>query len=545
MKNALFHLFIVSWRSPRNTINRPENRVKFQRRSFLFIGLIALCLLFWVEIVEGAAKPQHVSKDYKDYNIIMIWIDALRADHLSCYGYDRKTSPNIDRLARESIVFENNFTPNTVTIASFMSIITSLYPASHGVLYVAKDKLSPRIKTLAQILEMYGYRTAWFGPERCPHLDPKIGFGRGFDTVGIFPKNLNRGRTILFDSIENNKNKKFFLNFHTYKVHDPYMPSVKYKNKFTKQKMKEVIESYDKLEKATVDAIKDGVLQKKGLAWKILGEELASELISRKVFKGDYASSRDNIIFFLHYKKKEYKWDDIRVQVYMSRINCDDISVMKHLEALYDATILEFDTEIVGPLITYLKELNLYDKTIIIICADHGDEFGEHGKLGHGETLYDEGIHVPLIIKVPWVKKGRRIQELTQTVDIMPTILDLLGIPIPYYAQGKSLLPLIKEKNTSPFREYVFGYLSPVELTIRSKEWKFTVCWDGTKELFHLQSDPGEQRNIYLEKRDIASRLESELRKWEASLSSYGEESSFLPHIDKATQEKIKKTGYW
>ena len=163
----------------------------------------------------------------------------------------------------------------------------------------------------------------------------------------------------------------------------------------------------------------------------------------------------------------------------------------------------------------------------------------------HGETLYDEGIHVPLIIKVPWVKKGRRIQELTQTVDITPTILDLLGIPIPYHAQGKSLLPLINKKDSSPLREYVFGYLSPVELTIRSKEWKFTVCWDGTKELFHLQSDPGEQRNIYLDKRDIASRLESELRKWEASLPSYGEESSFLPHIDKATQEKIKKTGYW
>ena len=545
MKNILFHLFIVSWRFPRNAINRAENGVKFQRRKLLFIGVIIFCLLFWVEIVEIAAKSQHISKDYKDYNIIMVWIDALRADHLSCYGYDRKTSPNINKLAHESIVFKNNFTPHTVTIASFMSIITSLYPASHGVLYVAKDRLSPRIKTLAQILQMYDYTTAWFGPEGCPHLDPKIGYGRGFDTVGNFPENLKKGRIILFDSIENNKNEKFFLNFHTYKVHDPYMPSSKYKDKFTKKKMKEVKETREELLKATFDMIKDGLLQKKGVVWEELGEELASELISKDLFKGDFNARKMQEIFtFLMDKKQFHKWDNMVCEAYKSRIDCDDINIIKHLKDLYDATILEFDTEIIGPLITNLKELNLYDKTMIIICADHGDEFCEHGGLSHGATLYDEVIHVPLIIKFPWIKKGRRIQQLTQTVDIMPTILDLLGIPIPYHAQGKSLVPLIKKKNASPLRKYVFGQL-PYLSTIRSKEWKFSVNKNGTKELFHLQSDPGEQRNIYFRKRHIASKLESELKKWEASLPSYKEKSSFLPHIDKATQERIKKTGYW
>jgi arylsulfatase A-like enzyme len=98
----------------------------------------------------------------------MVWIDTLRADHLSCYGYDRKTSPNIDSLALESVVFENNFTPHTVTISSFMAIFTSLYPGSHGEFHIAKDKLSPQVKTLAEILKMYGYSTIWFGPERDP-----------------------------------------------------------------------------------------------------------------------------------------------------------------------------------------------------------------------------------------------------------------------------------------------------------------------------------------------------------------------------------------
>jgi arylsulfatase A-like enzyme len=513
----------------------------FLPRNLFLMGCLFIGFLFYFCIEKTDAKPFQKSKPYKEYNIVMIWIDTLRADHLNCYGYNRKTSPNLDKLALESIVFENNFTSHTVTLPSFMSIITSLYPASHGVLHIAKDKLSPQVKTLAQILKLYDYKGIWLGPRGDPQLDPEIGFGRGFDTVGIFPYNLTKAKKVLFKLIEKHKTEKFFLNFHTYKVHAPYMPSRKYKEKFTKEKREEIIENFKELEKTTVDAFKDGVHRKNEIVWKELGENLSNELRSENLFTENYISSRKNIVSFLKKKNKKYLWDRIKMQIYKSRINTNDNEIMNHLKALYDGEILEFDTEIIGPVIRKLKESNLYKKTIIIICSDHGEEFGEHGRLGHGETLYEEVIYVPLIIKVPWIKRGQRIRELTQTVDITPTILDLVDIPIPSPSQGKSLLPLINRENNQAFREYVFGHLPNEKLSIRSKDWKYILNQDGSKELYHLESDPEEERNTLI----FASKLQLMLLKWEVSLPSYKVESSFLPHIDKKTQERIKKKGYW
>jgi hypothetical protein len=460
--------------------------------------ILLLALIIWIAFSFGISMKASAStpKSIKDYNIIMIWIDTLRADHLSCYGYKRKTSPNIDKLAMESIVFENNFTPHSVTLPSFMSIITSLYPGTHGVLYIAKDKLSPKVKTLAQILQIYGYKGTWLGPGGDPHLDPNIGFGRGFDTVGIFPEDLSKGREILFEMLEKNKNIKFFLNFHTYNIHAPYMPPVKYKEKFTKKKMKEVIENFDELEKLAVDALKDGVYKKHIIVSKVLDKKLASEMRLESVFNENYEISLKNIISFLEKKNKKYLWDRIILQIYRSTMNPKNKEIMNHSKTLYDATILEFDTEIVGPLIDKLKELNIYDKTIIVICADHGEEFGEHARLGHGGTLYEEVISVPLIIKIPWINKGLRLRELTQTIDITPTILDLVGIPPPGHAQGKSFLPLINNTHNVPFREYVYGIIPDDKYSIRSKDWKFIMTQKRKKELYYLVDDPGERENL-------------------------------------------------
>ena len=143
-------------------------------RYFLFTCLVISCLALQPLFAQKPEEsPRQLPKPFENYNIVLVFIDTLRADHLSCYGYFRKTSPNIDQLAKGSFVFEQNFTPVTYTLPSFMSIITSLYPNSHAVLDVYKDKLSSRVKTLAQILQTYGYRTAWFAYLHDPQL--KIG----------------------------------------------------------------------------------------------------------------------------------------------------------------------------------------------------------------------------------------------------------------------------------------------------------------------------------------------------------------------------------
>jgi arylsulfatase A-like enzyme len=214
----------------------------------------------------------------------------------------------------------------------------------------------------------------------------------------------------------------------------------------------------------------------------------------------------------------------------------------------YDSAIQNTDDKLIKPLLDKIKSSQLEDNTIIIITADHGEAFGEHGIYGHGWNMFDEFIRVPLIIKVPRIEKGRKIRALVQGVDIMPTALELAGVVCPHQAQGKSLVNLMSKVNAAPVHEYIFSGGKKVEKTIRSLEWKLiTGCTVASKkELYNLRLDPGEKNNIYDKNKDVALKLELKFKEWEASLPFYkDQEYSFSSEIDKATQEKIRKTGYW
>lgn len=510
---------------------------------FLIVAFI-FCIYCNLLIAEDSQNKRVLLKPVKNCNIVLIFIDTLRADHLSCYGYSRKTSPNLDKLSKESFVFEQNFATASYTLASFMSISTSLYPKAHGVFEIYKDKLSPRILALAQVLQMYGYETAWFGPWGAPHLDPEVGFGRGFNYIDYSydRAHLDKEKRDLCDWLDRNKDKNFFLNFHTYKVHEPYFPSLKYKQKFTKdRKIEGVIED----EKEYWEAVYQFMINDKEKAAELMGRGLWDEFVASGLLDRNFQNNKEQIARFFTLKRTQDRFTKVRQYVYWRGINLNNPLINAHIQALYDANILEFDEEIIGVLIDKLRAMNLYNKTIIIIYADHGEEFYEHGGYGHGETLYDELIHVPLIMRVPWIKEGKRVKELTQTVDIMPTLLDLLGIPIPHQAQGKSLVPFIEDRKSSPIHDYVFGQLIWASY-IRSKEWKFFFTEDGRRELYHIVKDPKERKNVYLENKDIALRMELALKQWEASLPSYkDQEYSYPSDIDKAAQERIRKTGYW
>lgn len=117
----------------------------------------------------------------ENYNVILITVDTLRADHLGSYGYYRNTSPSIDNLAKEEVIFDNVFSQASYTLSSMMSILTSLYPYSHGIFHIAEDRLSSGVKTLAEVLKASGYKTAYFLNTKDMHTDPGLGFGRGFD----------------------------------------------------------------------------------------------------------------------------------------------------------------------------------------------------------------------------------------------------------------------------------------------------------------------------------------------------------------------------
>ena len=508
-------------------------------KSYLLAVLLVFSLSFCPPRAEAAG----------DYNVVLIFIDTLRADHLSCYGYPKQTSPNIDRLAGESVVFTENFSPISYTLPGFMSIITSLYPDSHGVLAVFKDKLSMKVTTLAEVLHMYGYKTAWFGPSSDPQTSLSAGYGRGFDETPKFPRTPEyKEKQILCDWLEANKDKKFFLNFHTYRVHAPYFLSLEYKQKFTKEKMEGIpvtLEEYDLL---VFKLIQDALVKKSGPVWDDMGDKLAAEFSAKGWFEGEATQEKLKAMnsYFLSNKQID-RWvriSKIRNTVYFLKVDPKNPAAMSYLEALYDGCILEYDAKVIGPVMDKLKSLGLYDKTIVIICADHGEEFGEHGHFGHGSTLYDEVIHVPLIMHFPGQQGGKKIDMLTSNVDIMPTLLDLLDIPVPHQAQGKSLKDFIYGKKTELPYAAVLGQL-PNASSLHSAKWKLVVDVWGSKNLYDLSLDPGEKSNVFGDNLRLGFEMEAQLKKWETSLPFYGEKDSFPPGIDEATKERIKKTGYW
>jgi len=521
-------------------MNRSNRLVRVFRQIFLPVLLFLSYQAGRTLFAQELNKP---SEPFKKYNVVLVFIDTLRADHLSCYGYSRKTSPNIDNLAKESTIFERNFTPATYTLPSFMSIITSIYPISHGVFEIYKDKLSPRVTTLAQILKIYGYKTAWFGPSGAPHLEPKIGFGWGFDEIcdSGDVSQLEQVKNSLCDWLDKNKDQRFFLNFHTYKAHSPYLPDPKYKARFTKIKsMEGVVEDIEEYDYAFIKQ----VAKNKKLAVELMGEDLFKQFIACGLPKGGYRQIED---FFIS-RKEEKKLAIIQDFACLAAgMNLRDKSINAYVQILYDACILEYDEKVLGPVIEKLKALNLYDKTIIIICSDHGEEFYEHGGFSHGTTLYDEVTRVPLIIHVPWIKQAKKVNEFTQTVDILPTLLDLLQIPIPHQAQGKSLVGLINNKKASFLYENVFGTMK-ILASIRSGEWLLVLNNKDPdlKELYNLGADSGQHHNLYSKRKDIVLKLEAQYKKWKTSLPSYvDQECSFPPEIGPAMQERIRKTGYW
>ena len=493
-----------------------------------------------------------------NHDVILVTINVLRPDHLSCYGYHRKTSPAIDKLAKESFVFKNTFSQAGYTLPNMMSIITSLYPESHGVLDVYKDKLSSHIYTIAEILKIYEYKTAWFSVLDEPHLAIDAGFGRGFDYMDELDRRFN-GKEQMLSWIRQNRNEKFFVAMNVRSIHSPYFPLSKYKHAFKSGEKGKIIEDHEEFYRTIYFKILESINTPGSLMYDLFDKETVvlirnEELDSRDqdgVKERFWEMKVDKIERFIP-KEKLYKLNRTKVLAYNSQVDISNKKNLEYLISLYDACILGVDQELIKPIISTLRELKIYDNTILIITADHGESLGEHNILGHGFHFDDEVIHAPLIIKIPYSRGRREIKELAQSIDIMPTILDLLGIPIPYYAQGKSLLALMQNKKSIPVHEYIYGQNRKLAY-LRSLKWKLIVDRSGIHQdrcdhdrFYNLKEDPKELHDLHFTKPEAYRKLKRKIKEHVESLPVYIDKKySFPEYIDKATQERIKKTGYW
>lgn len=458
-------------------------------------------IIFFLGAVAGLGVYLLLLSRKPGFNVLLISIDSLRADHVGCYGYERNTSPHIDGLAREGTVFLNPISTTSWTLPSHISLLTSLDISVHG---VATDgfSLHPEIKTLPEILKKNEYATACFCTS--PYMNPAFGFGRGFDLYHntdfeqpgfedtVLPPAEQRDAVheditspriaeLALDWIEKNSSRPFFLFLHMWDVHYDYIPPP----------------PYDQL------------------------------------FDPDYRGAIDG---------KGYIHND--------KINPEmDPRDLEHIIALYDGEIAYTDYHL-GLIFKKLKELGIYDRTLIIVTADHGDEFFEHGDKGHRKTLYDEVIKIPLVIKLPAGKWGsRKINSQVGLIDIVPTVLDLLKLNRPEQIQGKSLLSLMNKDESEPPR-FVLSELSPVLQSFRSNDWKLLYnVPNNVSIILDLKKDPGEMHEHLIKEgavwreahRDFYRRM---LADRELAVEYRGGRLGEKVEMDKAQQERLRSLGY-
>jgi len=398
--------------------------------------------------------------------VVLISIDTCRADHLGCYGYWRNTTPNIDAIAAEGIVFNNAFTSVPLTLPAHSSMLTGTIPLYHRVRENVNYRLSESNITIAEILQENGFETGAFVGAFV--LDSQFGLDQGFDTYNDSLKKENKiafmfaerdaGEvTYLTDKwLQQHRDDKFFLFLHYFDPHSPY----NFHKRF-------------------------GFMSKAGQP---------------------------------------------------SPVNC------------YDSEIAYTD-DCIGKVIKKLKDLDLYDSTLLIITSDHGESLGEHSEKTHGFFVYNSTLHVPLIIKIPKGPKGKRIDDLVGLVDIVPTVCGSLGIPVGQHVQGRDLNALFLNESDSIEERFLyceslvstkFG-LNPF-LGLLSNRWKYIHT--SQPELYDLEKDFREKNNLYAQYtqqgRVMQDKLDSILKTYDRSQSDTGNKMV----LDEESKKRLESLGY-
>lgn len=457
----------------------------------LVCAVLALFVLLILRSTVCRASPKSVQ-----CNIVLITIDTLRADHLSCYGYERKTSPTIDGLAAQGIICRTVYAPSSWTAPSMASLFTSVYPVNHGVIHglgykrgkteTIQEVFSSDLVTLAEVLQAQGYTT--FGVASNYHLSEKFGFARGFGYFNCLPflpaDKVNESVYVWEKDIK--KAEKLFLWVHYFDPHAPYTAQDPWIRQYA-------------------------------------AEAGSTELLDRKF-------------------NSLAEWEE------QMRLWNESGEAVDHFLATYDSEINYVDAH-VGKL---LDRLDLDGSELILITSDHGEEFREHGEEGHGKNLYQETVHIPLVVKLPRHRKGAVTDRSINLVDVMPTVLDIAGIRPPDTALGtsfwreESLFVWIKETMTGGRGGESYSELD----TKRSLKAIFSLPWKyihdfktNTGELYNIASDSREKHDCAGDNPGLRDTLKNQLLRW-ADTSKRYPTTKYETELSPEFRETLKGLGY-
>jgi len=489
---------------------RDGDRREFIKKTAVGAGALAATLAlhgYTLGLAEAATgkngKGVDLSKlpmKYKDYNVILVSFDALQAAHVGSLGYKRNVTPTIDAMAKDGISFSQNISVASWTVPASMTWFTGVYPSEHkltnkfsvfnppaGNKLSNLKELSPDLVTLAEVLKENGYATGGFTGNA--GVSGFFGYGQGFDRY-FFEKGKfgSMGVSIpkAMEWLQENKNKKFFMFLHGYDCHGQNVPEGGFDYRF-------VDKGYDK--KFTGSAKEQEALREEGLE------------------KGGVALRDEDVNFW---------------------------------RAIYDEKIQRTDAMFKG-FLAELEKMGLMDKTIFILTSDHGTEFHEHKRFDHGFSLYDELIHVPLVIKLPKVKSGKMVSDQISSIDVMPTILDLLDVKVSPKLQkqlrGASLVPALKGKpvakdvySETDYRQYTYK-----RSVITKDGWKFIYTLeDKSRELYNLKTDPGEKKNLVETEPCRAYELEQKLFAYFKSIGHDLNARQWIPGLNPVYDSQAK-----
>jgi arylsulfatase A-like enzyme len=343
------------------------------------------------------AMPRAAQAGPTPQGVIVIWSDTTRADHLSVYGYERDTTPVLRRMAAEGALFKDCVGQATWTKVATPTLMTSLYPLSHGV-HDFSDRIPSSATTMAEVFQQAGYATLSMSSilftGRFTNLHQ--GFEQLHEDGSLPDKESSKTARIYVDRLlpwlSAHREVPFFVFLHVSDPHDPFRPEPPYDSMWADPAKREEHEANQKKARA---AIAHPLL-------KAFGMPNRAEMVKAGIDPDAYIA-------------QDVGW--------------------------YDGSIRGMDVEI-GRLVEGLKGLGLADKTLVVYTADHGEEFLEHGRTFHGQTTYGELNHVPLLF---WgaVPKGVVVSETVETIDVMPTVLEIARVSPPAGMQGHSLVPLL------------------------------------------------------------------------------------------------------
>jgi arylsulfatase A-like enzyme len=444
-------------------VTTPRARARRSRRGrTLGLGLrcaglraavaLALCTGLWTACGPasgGARDPADGALRLPGAPVLLISIDTLRADRLGCYGYERGTSPVLDAFAEESVLFEEVYATSCKTAESHMSLFTSLPVSAHGVsnasarLGLPLREVGKNRLMLGQVLRRAGYwNSAILGGG---NMLPQMGFARGYE--GRFRSELLDVSVIVdlvlraWDEARAQERPPFVF-MHTYQVHGPYMPPAGFRERFAP---------------TPAGVVGARLAELEALSFSEMGLSVGTTF-----------------------------WDGVE------DFGPEDAA---YLSDLYDGEVAYTDHEL-GRLFDGLRERNLFDRMIVVILSDHGEEFAEHGEYQH-DQLYTETLHVPLLIRLPGGRAGgTRVSGQASLLDVMPTLLELLGLEGPGTMTGQSLLPAIAAGRIAAPRPVLAertmfpeAYMAAIRTPDTSAHFH---AEPGAVESFDLRADAGE-----------------------------------------------------